>query len=109
MTKAEYMEFHRVCCDRMIEITKKKNADYTGEGDDPFANFTRVEALGIATTEQGFLTRISDKLSRITSFTQKGFLLVEDESVEDTLLDMANYSILMAGYLRGKRKVKSGI
>jgi hypothetical protein len=88
----------------MHQICKVKNADYTGpEGDDPFANFSRVEHLGIATTEQGFLTRMTDKMSRLSSFSRAGVLHVKDESVEDTLFDLANYCLLMAGYLRSKR------
>lgn len=107
MTKDEYLRFHRDCCDRMIKITKAKNADYTGDSIDPFHNFSRVEAVGIASTEQGFLTRMFDKFARITSFVQKGVLQVTDESVEDTLLDLANYCILMAGYIRMKRAKSS--
>ena len=103
MTKKEYFEFHKACCDKMIAITAAKNADYTGVGDDPFANFTRVESLMICTTEQGFLTRMMDKFSRIVSFSQKGELQVKDESVEDTLLDFANYCILLAGYIKSKK------
>lgn len=103
MTKKEYLEFHKLCTEKMIAITTAKNADYTGTGDDPFANFTRVEAMGIATTEQGFLTRMLDKVSRITSYVQKGELQVKDESVEDTLLDLANYSLLFAAYIRSKK------
>lgn len=102
MTKAEYFEFHQQCIEKMSAITKAKNADYTGTGDDPFANFTRVEALGVCSTEQGFLTRMVDKLARINSFAQKGELQVKDESVEDTLLDLANYAILFAGYIKSK-------
>lgn len=107
MNKAEYMQFHRECCDRMIAITKAKNADYTGATDNPFANFSRVEDLGISSTEQGFLTRMTDKLSRIISFVQKGVLQVKDESVEDTLLDLANYCILMSGYIRHRKQTES--
>ena len=104
MNKAEYVEFHKASCEKMQAITKAKNADYTGDGDDPFANFSRVEALGITDTTRGFLVRMTDKLSRITSFAQKGVLQVKDESVEDTLLDLANYCILLAGYIRSKKK-----
>lgn len=103
MTKEQYMQFHTQCCHKMIETTKRKNADYTGTSDDPFANFSRVESIGICTTEQGFLTRMFDKFSRITSFVQKGILEVKDESVEDTLIDLANYCILMAGYIRARK------
>lgn len=103
MTKEDYLKFHRECLEKMAKITAAKNADYTGIGDDPFANFTRVELLGICSTEQGFLTRMMDKLSRITSFVQKGELQVKDESVEDTLLDLSNYCILMMGYIKSKK------
>lgn len=50
----------------------------------------------------GFLTRMSDKFSRLGSFINKGELLVLDESVEDTLVDLANYCALFAGYLESK-------
>lgn len=107
MTKQEYLEFFEKQTKLMLEITKAKNADYTGVGSDPFANFTRVEMLGICSTEQGFLTRMFDKFSRITSFVQKGVLQVKDESVEDTLLDLSIYSLLFLGYLVSKRQAQS--
>jgi hypothetical protein len=103
MTKEQYLAFHKNCCERMITTTLAKNSDYTGTSPDPFANFRLVEAAGICTTEQGFLTRMSDKLSRTTSFVQKGTLLVQDETVEDTLIDLANYCILFAGYIKSKK------
>jgi hypothetical protein len=99
MTKTEYIEWFDVVVSRMRAITKAKNADYTGAGDDPFANFTAVESLGIKTSE-GFLTRMMDKIMRIASYAKKGELQVKDESVEDTLLDLANYCILFSAYLR---------
>lgn len=111
MNKQDYMTFHKDVCERLVEITRKKNADYAGSGDDPFSNFrqighlVQIESLDIVAL--GFLTRISDKLSRIGSFISNGELQVKDESVEDTLLDCANYCILMAGYLREKRDQES--
>lgn len=106
MTKSEYLELHRGMCEKMMEITRKKNHDYAG-GDstvDPFQNFRAVERLGICTVEQGFMTRMSDKMARIATLSihTEGKNLVEDEKVEDTLLDLANYSILMLGYLKSK-------
>jgi len=103
MNSQEYMAFHQACCDRMVAITKEKNADYTGGNNDPFANFRLTDHFGVASVEQGFFTRMTDKFSRIASFIKKGVLLVKDETVEDTLLDLANYCILFAGYLRSKR------
>jgi hypothetical protein len=104
MNKEEYLKFHEHCCTRMIDITKKKNHDYAGEGTDPFKNFRQVEHLGVCSVEQGFLTRMSDKMSRITTFVQKGILQVSDESVDDTILDLSNYCILMLGYIESKRE-----
>ena len=104
MTREEYFEFHKNACKKMIETTQKKNADYTGTSGDPFFNFSRVEAIGICSTEQGFLTRMFDKFARITTFVQKGVLQVADESVEDTLIDLANYCVLMAGYIKSKKQ-----
>lgn len=105
MTKKDYMEFHQACCDKMVSITKAKNADYSGDSLDPFANFQMIGHLVQLpnVVAIGFLTRMSDKLSRIGSFVTKGALQVKDESVEDTLLDLANYCILFAGYLRSQR------
>lgn len=101
MTRSDYLEFFKTTTENMLEITKRKNKDYAGDGD-PFANFCVVESVGIASVEQGFLTRMCDKLSRITNITKSGQTHVKDESVTDTLIDLANYSILMAAYLKSK-------
>lgn len=101
--KENYLAFHEEFCEKMVEVTKAKNADYTGNHDDPFANFTNVKNCGGATPEQGFLVRMNDKMSRISSFVEKGELLVKDESVEDTLHDLANYSALLAGFIRSQK------
>ena len=38
--------------------------------------------------------RLGDKLNRLESFAQKKDMRVNDESVEDTLMDLANYAIM---------------
>lgn len=103
MTKQEYFEFSKEFFDNCIEISRKKNADYTGKDANPFGNFQSVETLGIS-TEQGFLTRMMDKMKRIASFVEQGTLQVKDESITDTLRDLANYSSLLAGYIKSKRE-----
>lgn len=95
--------FHRAFCEKMIEVAITKNADYTGGGEDPFSNFTGVEQDGICSTEQGFLVRMRDKFARIQTFVKKGILQVKDETVSDSLHDLANYCALFAGYLNEKR------
>ncbi len=105
MTKSDYIGFHKKFCDDMVRITQEKNADYTGGSEDPFANFRGIGALidSPAVVEIGFLTRMSDKMARIGSFISNGTLQVKDESVMDTLKDLANYSALFAGYLESKK------
>lgn len=105
MGTKEYLEFHKAICEKMMEVTAAKSHDYAGFSDnDPFANFKVVKNCGIASVEQGFLTRMMDKVSRVNSFIKQGVLNVKDEKIEDTLIDLANYSILMAGYIKSKRE-----
>ena len=103
MTREELFKMHQSMTYDALELMKKKNADYAGsDGVNPFANFKRAEALGICSVEQAFLVRMTDKMSRLSSFSAKGKLSVEDESVYDTLIDMINYSILLAAYIKSK-------
>ena len=103
MTRDELFKTHEEMCRYALDLMKKKNADYAGsDGVNPFANFKRAEALGICTTEQAFLVRMTDKMSRLSSFSAQGKLVVEDESVYDTLIDMINYSVLLAAYIKSK-------
>lgn len=77
---------------------EKKNQDY-GANHDPFRNFREFGLLGI-------LVRLSDKLARIRTFTERGELSVKDESVTDTIRDGINYLILFEGLRRdGEGKV----
>jgi hypothetical protein len=93
----------------LVETVRRKNADYSGAAPDPFGNFRNVEDLGIATVEQGFLTRMTDKLARAASLTKPGKVAqVKDESVEDTLFDLAAYSFLLAAYRASVRLSREG-
>ena len=90
-------------CEAALELMKKKNHDYSGKsGTEPFANFTRAESMGITTTEKGILVRMLDKMSRLSSFTDSGEFMVEDEKLQDTIIDIINYSILLYAYIQSK-------
>ena len=81
----------------------RKNHDYAGNsGTTPFANFERCEAMGICSTEQGFLVRIVDKVSRLSTFAKDGKLLVENEGYNDAILDIINYCVLFSAYVKSK-------
>jgi hypothetical protein len=103
MNREQYLAAFKEITDRMYETTKAKNHDYTGNSDDPFVNFRFVEMMGVCSTEQGFFTRMTDKMSRIAGFIKTGVLKVSDEKIEDTLIDLAVYCLLFVCYLRSKR------
>jgi hypothetical protein len=86
--------------DRCIEIATAKNSDYANH-DDPFQNFRSVETLGIS-VEDGFLTRMQDKMCRVSNLVRRD-AAVTDESVLDTLSDLANYAVLLRVWLEQKR------
>lgn len=48
--------------------------------------------------------RLGDKLNRLESFAQKKDMQVRDESIEDTLMDLANYAIMTLVELNMRKK-----
>lgn len=76
--------------DELRELHCKKGADY-GTGTDPFANIRGSEAFGIPAWV-GALVRANDKMVRLQA-AAKGQNLV-NESIEDSLLDLAAYALI---------------
>ena len=101
LNREQLLECHERLCKKARELMEKKNSDYTdGEsGDDPFANLKLCEALGICTTTQGMVVRLSDKIARLARLVSPGRVArVVDENIDDTILDIINYAILIAAY-----------
>jgi hypothetical protein len=65
---------------RGLELFERKNKDYG----DAFAKFGIV----------GVLVRIEDKIQRAISISNSGIVLVDDEGLKDTLLDLHNYAAM---------------
>lgn len=63
-----------------LELFTKKNADYG----DAFAKYGII----------GVLMRIEDKIQRCLSISKNGIVLVNDEKIQDTLLDLHNYAAM---------------
>ena len=77
-------------CKEMTELYDLKNMDY---GD----------SFGKSFEEWGMTMpyiRLTDKLNRLCSLTKNFSQRVQDESIEDTLKDLANYSIMTLIELR---------
>lgn len=104
ISREDFLKVHEEFCQRLVNTTRAKNADYTGASNDPFQNFKTAEVMNICSTETGFLVRLTDKYTRIISLLQPNAKQqVKDESVDDTILDFANYLILLACYRAAKR------
>ena len=103
MNRDQLFKHHEELCKIALDIMRKKNHDYAGNsGETPFANFERCEAMGICSTEAGFLVRLTDKLSRLSTFANAGRLTVDNESYEDAILDIINYCILFSAYVKSR-------
>jgi hypothetical protein len=76
--------------EEIVAMHNKKQADY-GRTGDPFANVRASADFGVDAWK-GCMIRANDKMRRIQSFAIKGSL--ENESLEDSLLDLAVYSII---------------
>ena len=60
---------------------------------DIFANFRLSELAGIPAW-QGSVVRMGDKYARISNFIKKNDFKFKEESIKDTLMDMAIYSLI---------------
>ena len=102
-TQADYLADFKEITDLMYETTRKKNTDYTGDASDPFKNFRMIEEMGVCSAEAGIITRLTDKLMRMSGFVKNGVLQVQDEKIEDTDVDLAVYSIIFALMVKSKK------
>jgi len=78
--------------DKMADLHSRKNHDYAGDKD-PLKNLRASERIGIEPVK-AVIIRLQDKWSRLEEFINSGQLLVKEESVIDTLMDNAVYSLL---------------
>lgn len=75
--------------EHLAETLQSKNAAY-GDSFTKSVDDYGLKVIGI---------RLSDKYNRVKHLVNNGLLKQNDESLEDTLLDMAGYSILALKYL----------
>jgi hypothetical protein len=67
------------------ELFKRKNADYGNA-------FEKYGTIGV-------LVRLGDKIMRAQSITSRSVVLVSDEKLRDTLVDLQNYATLAVALL----------
>jgi hypothetical protein len=80
-------------CDRLKAMHAGKSQDYgCPSGNDPLANIRNGATFVGIEPWKGAMVRLSDKVTRLATFNATGRL--GHEGVEDTLLDLASYSLL---------------
>lgn len=79
----------------------RKNHDYGGTNNDPYANFRNSTIAGVS-VERGILVRLMDKMSRISTLLDKD-ALVKDEAVDDTIDDAINYLAILKSYRKNNK------
>ena len=88
------IEIHFQLCMDIHELYERKNADY---GD----SFAKVREE----IPNAILVRLSDKLNRLkTLMNSEEEYCVKDESIDDTLMDLANYCLLELTERKAKKE-----
>ena len=103
MNNDEYINKLTKNVNNAINIIIKKSSDYA-KSDNPFSTFEMAKLLGM-NVENGIVLRMGDKLSRIANLLKKDKIMVKDESIEDTLIDLMNYANILLVYLQNKKNL----
>lgn len=83
------VKIHEDICKELTETYKKKNADYGNSFENSLDKHGLIAGI----------VRMDDKMSRLISLNSKNKQLVLDESLRDTLMDLANYAIMSVMWL----------
>lgn len=78
------VQLHREVCEEINDLYARKNHDY---GDSFHQTFVE-EGMAMARI------RLGDKFNRFQTLSRGGEQKVNDESIRDTLIDLANYAIM---------------
>jgi len=90
-------EFFQDC----LKTLTNKAHDYA-QKEDCFSNFKTIAQVCHIKTEKTFLQFLVVKIARLVELIDQG-KDAKNESIEDTLKDLANYSCLLALYLRSEK------
>ena len=90
------LKMHKDICDGIHNTYIQKNRAYGNSFSDTY------EKLGIISA----VTRITDKYNRLVNLSMNPDIDNGDESIKDTLLDMANYCIMTVMEIEERSKFK---
>ena len=78
--------------EQIADLHERKNSDYA-EDNDPLSNLRQCKQIGLPAWK-GVIVRLMDKWDRTKRLTIKGEAAVKSETLTDTLMDTAVYSLL---------------
>lgn len=87
-------QLHKKILDEIHETYKAKNKDYGNSFGKQYEEFGLLSSI----------IRITDKYERLKQLYKNNEANVKDESIEDTLLDMANYAIMTVMEMKKERE-----
>lgn len=108
MKREEFLYRYNEDLENMRYIIEKKSADYWKD-EDIYSNFKWIEKMTNwkITTEMWMIIRIMDKISRIVNIIIEKKHFYKKETVEDTLLDLANYALLLKIYIEKQKEIEA--
>lgn len=83
--------FHQLL-EELGDIHSRKSAGYSGK-ENPLSNFYGSAKFGVSPF-LGCLVRLSDKFNRLTNIVKDESLEMVNESIVDTLMDLAAYALI---------------
>ena len=87
---------HLQVCDLLNTIYQQKNKAYGNSFGDTYKDLGIISAV----------TRISDKFNRLKTLARHHDIDCNDESINDTLLDMANYCVMTYMELENEKRIE---
>jgi hypothetical protein len=105
--KESLYDLHKSLTSDTLRLMKAKNNDYS-YGNDPYNNFRGSDMLGVSPII-GILLRMQDKMMRIKTFALSNNLNVKEESVNDSIIDLINYVVLIAGYIEYEKNKETKV
>lgn len=87
---------------QLYELHAKKRADYS-QSDNAYSNFEASARYAGISVEQAFDNLIGTKIARLRNLKESG-KLPNNESIDDTEFDLANYILIKRSYRLYKRR-----
>lgn len=82
--EANKIKKHKLICEKLNALYEAKNADYGDSFEKSYMEYGLTMSC----------IRLEDKLNRLKSLNFSRTIKVKNESIEDTLMDLANYAIM---------------